>query len=133
MCTSKNVLAASNNSILLKSYCQNGDRRSLFITFSKLLLLVSNLPQMFFYPKFDCKIIDLAIYEKYFQEKSADNWNPYFGQHGGTDSNDNNSLDFHRKNSKFVLKLKHQMFTSSKVQTASKNFSSFKSYCRNSD
>ena len=42
----------------------------------------------------------------FYAPPSADNWNPYFGELGGTDSKYNNSLDFHRKHKKFALKLK---------------------------
>ena len=41
----------SKNSLSFKSYCRNGDRRSLFNTFSKRLLLVNNLPLTYFLPK----------------------------------------------------------------------------------
>ena len=78
-----------------------------------------------FYTKFNFKIINVAIWEKYFQAKcvcesfdfhlyvppSAHNSIPYYWKHGGTDSNDNNSLDFHRKNTKFVIKFNMGMFT----------------------
>ena len=79
----------------------------------------------FFYTKFNFKVIDLTILEKYFQPKfvcelfdfnfdappSAHNWIPYFRKLGRTYSNDNNSLDFHRKYIKFVFKFKLGMFT----------------------
>ena len=84
----------------------------------------------FIYPKFDFKITDLAILEKYFRAKflceslnfhfyappSAHNWNPYFGLLGGTDSNDNNSLDFHRKITKFVFKFNLRICTFEKIR-----------------
>ena len=85
-------------------------------------------------PKLDFKIIDLAIQEKYFQAKfvsellnfhlyappSAHNWNPNFEQLGGIDSSDNNSHDFHQKNTKFVFKLKLRLCTFENIQAASK-------------
>ena len=81
--------------------------------------------QRLFYPKFDFEMIDLAILEKYFQAKLvceslhfhfyappfAHNWYQYFGKLGGTYSKDNNSLDFNRKNIKFVFIFKLRMCT----------------------
>ena len=40
-----------------------------------------------------CESLDFHL----FAPPSAHNWNSYFGQLGGTDSSDNNSLDFHEK------------------------------------
>ena len=78
-----------------------------------------------FYQKFCFQIIDNVILEKYFPTKfvsesldfhfharpSAHNWISYFGYHGGKDSKDNNSLDFHQKRTKFVFKFKLWMCT----------------------
>ena len=38
----------------------------------------------------------------------AHNWNPNFGELGGPYSNDNNSLDLHKKNSKFFIQIRAQ-------------------------
>ena len=61
MFTFSNTQAASKNSIPFKGYCRNGERKSLFNKFSKRLRHVNNLPLMFFLPKFDFQVIDLAI------------------------------------------------------------------------
>ena len=67
----------------------------------------------------------------FYTPPSAHNWNSYFGKLGGTDSNDNNSLDFHWKNTKFFFKFMIQMCTLKNIQATSKNSLPFKSYCRN--
>ena len=76
-----------------------------------------------------CESFDFHFYAP----PSAHNWIPYFCNRGGTNSNDNNSLDFHRKNTKFVFKFKLGMITFYNIQAAFKNFLPFKSYCRNGD
>ena len=92
-------------------------------------------------------MIDDAIYEKYFLAKFvsesfdfhfyapplAHNWIPYFWKLGGTYSNDNNSLDFHLKNTKFVFKFKLRMCTFQDIPAVSKNSLPFKSYCQKGD
>ena len=62
---------------------------------------------------------------------SAQNWTPNFGELGGPYSNNNNSLDFYRKNTKLVFKFKIRMSTIKNVPAALKNSLRFKSYCRN--
>ena len=63
MCTFENIQAASKSSLLFKSYCRNGERRSHFNTFSKRLLLVNIFPQTYFLPKIwfqDCCYRDIG-------------------------------------------------------------------------
>ena len=100
-----------------------------------------------FYQKLYSEMIDHAIEEKYFQAKfvseSLDfhfyapslvhNCNPNYGFLGGLYSNDNNSLDFLWKNTKFVFKFILWMCTFKNIKDVSRNSLPFKSYCRNGD
>ena len=69
----------------------------------------------------------------YYAPPLAHNWNSYFQKLVGTYSNDNNSLDFLWKNTKFVFKFKLRMCTFKNIQATSKNSLPFKSYRRNGE